>query len=58
MYIPKYYKIEDEGVIHDIIRDNSFALLVTTNNGKITAAHIPVLLEKNAEGVYYLFGHI
>lgn len=58
MYIPKYFKIEDVNIIYDVMKKNSFAQLVTTNNGKLTATHVPVLLDKKEDGEHYLFGHI
>jgi len=50
MYIPKHTLIEDTGEIHSFIEKNSFAIIVTQNNGKIVATHIPVLINKD-EGV-------
>jgi transcriptional regulator len=40
------------------MRKNSFAQLISNNNGKLTATHVPVLLDKDEGGEHYLFGHI
>jgi transcriptional regulator len=54
MYIPKYFNIEDEDVIHDFIEKNSFATLFSQHNGEPCATHLPILLNKT-EG--FLHGH-
>lgn len=54
MYIPKYFKIDNEEVIHDFIEKNSFATLFSQHNGEPYATHLPLLLNKK-EG--YLYGH-
>lgn len=58
MYTPKHFKMNDRKEIFDFIHKNSFAILVSQNNGKLVATHIPVLL-KESEGVNgVLYGHI
>lgn len=58
MYIPPHSLIKDIPEIHSFIEKNSFAILVTKNNGTINATHIPFLIEKN-EGIYgTLYCHI
>ncbi len=58
MYIPPHTLIKDIQEMHSFIEKNSFAILITKNNGTINATHIPVLIEKN-EGVYgTLYCHI
>ncbi len=44
--------------IYDFIEKNNFAILVSTNNGKLNATHIPVLLEKKENSNGYLLCHI
>lgn len=44
--------------IYDFIEKNNFAILVSTNNGKLNATHIPVLLEKKENSYGYLLCHI
>jgi len=44
--------------IYNFIEKNNFAILITTNNGKINATHIPVLLEKNENSYGHLLCHI
>ncbi|WP_176585556.1 FMN-binding negative transcriptional regulator [Priestia megaterium] len=54
MYIPKYFKIEDDQIIYDFIEKNGFATLFSQHNGKPYATHLPLTLNKD-EGV--LYGH-
>jgi len=58
MHIPAYYKIEDEGLIDQFIRDNSFGTLISTGSPYPLATHIPMELEINAQGKSVLWGHI
>jgi len=54
MYIPKYFKITDETVAYDIIKEHSFATLFSQNNGMPFATHLPLILNKEKS---YLYGH-
>lgn len=58
MHIPQHYKIEDTEAIRAFIHDNGFAILVSQVDGKPWATHIPLFLDKNAEGKEILVGHI
>lgn len=58
MYIPKHTRIDSTDEIYNFIEKNNFAILVTTNNGKLNASHIPVLLEKNENSRGHLLCHI
>ena len=57
MYTPEYFKMNDKNEIIDFIRQNSFAILISTNDGKLNSTHIPILIESE-EGVNgFLYGH-
>lgn len=58
MHIPQHYKNEDPEAVRAFIRDNGFAILVSQVAGKPWATHIPLFLDKNAEGKEILVGHI
>lgn len=58
MYIPKIYKNENLSEVKQFIQQNSFGILVTQQNGKSLATHIPLELSKNEEGKDVLIGHI
>jgi transcriptional regulator len=58
MYIPRRYEEKDTEKIHAFIRENSFGILVSVNDGLPVGTHIPLRLEKNAEGQDILMGHI
>lgn len=50
--------MSDKLEIADFIHDNSFAILVTGNSGKMTATHLPVLLKENEGDNGVLYAHI
>ena len=45
MYIPSAHKIDDSELIVDLMRQNPFAILVTTIDGVPVATHLPILVE-------------
>ncbi|WP_270182310.1 FMN-binding negative transcriptional regulator [Alkalihalobacillus sp. CinArs1] len=56
MYIPKHFKVTDFVEIKDFIQRNSFGTIVTTEEGKPIATHLPLELHKQGDD-YYLTGH-
>jgi transcriptional regulator len=52
MYIPKYFKINDENVIFNLIEENSFATLISQHNGEPYASHLPFVLNKDERALY------
>jgi transcriptional regulator len=54
MYTPPYFKITDESVAHDIIKEHGFATLFSQHNGMPFATHLPLLLNKEKT---HLYGH-
>ncbi|RXI96331.1 FMN-binding negative transcriptional regulator [Anaerobacillus alkaliphilus] len=54
MYIPSYFKITDETMIYDVMKEYSFATLFSGHEGMPVATHLPLLL--NADHTY-LYGH-
>ncbi|SOC25140.1 PaiB family negative transcriptional regulator [Ureibacillus xyleni] len=57
MFIPKYFQVTDFDEISEFIRMNSFGTIVTTENGKPIATHIPMDLIKNGDDDY-IAGHM
>ena len=57
MYIPKYFKVSDVKEIWQFVQQNSFGTLVTTDQGKPIATHLPLQLVKEGENIY-LTGHM
>ncbi|MCY0970292.1 FMN-binding negative transcriptional regulator [Chryseobacterium wangxinyae] len=52
MFIPKIYQSEDDHLMKEIIRQNAFALLISSEN-KIRATHSMMMLnEDNPEDIY------
>ncbi len=41
MYIPSYFKIDDREIMDQFIRDNSFGVLVSLEDGAPVASHLP-----------------
>ncbi|MGG0644395.1 FMN-binding negative transcriptional regulator [Sporosarcina gallistercoris] len=57
MYIPKYFKVENFDEIFDFVQENSFGTIVTTEQGKPIATHLP--LQVSTEGdTSYITGHM
>jgi transcriptional regulator len=54
MYIPQHFKITDESIAYDIIKEHGFATLISQNKGMPLATHLPLLLNKENT---YLYGH-
>jgi transcriptional regulator len=57
MYIPKNFKVTNVNEIWDFIQENSFGTIVTTEQGKPIATHLPLGFMKKGND-YYLTGHI
>ncbi|MGD9932981.1 MAG: FMN-binding negative transcriptional regulator [Dehalococcoidia bacterium] len=58
MYVPRHFAIEDLAVVHEVIRQNSFATLVTSGPGGMEATHLPVVLETEATSPGRLHAHV
>ncbi|QTD41938.1 FMN-binding negative transcriptional regulator [Sporosarcina sp. Te-1] len=57
MYTPKYYKVTDMEEIKDFISKNSFAIFVSTRDGRSIATHLPILFQQEGED-YVVTGHM
>jgi len=57
MYIPSYYKQEDKGKLIQFMKEFPFAILVTAEENKPWATHIPFVIEEEGESVV-LYSHI
>jgi len=57
MYVPKFFKITDMNEIVEFINAHSFAIMVTTENSKPIATHLPLQLKKLKDD-YYVTGHL
>jgi transcriptional regulator len=58
MFIPAYYRNSDLSEIKNFLRKNSFATLVTSENGRSEASHIPIELVEEENGIMFLQGHL
>jgi transcriptional regulator len=57
LYIPKYFKVKNVDEIWDFVQKNSFGTIVTTEQGKPIATHLPLQLIKEGD-TYYITGHM
>ena len=57
MYIPKYFKVTNVNEIWDFVQNHSFGTIITTEQGKPIATHLPVGLNKIGDD-YYITGHL
>jgi transcriptional regulator len=58
MYIPAPFREDRLDVLHRVIRDNSFATLVSMGKDGLIATHIPILLDANRGSHGTLVGHV
>jgi len=58
MYVPKHFAETDVAALHALVREHSFATLVSVLDGEPFATHVPLLLdaERGAHGT--LLGHV
>lgn len=54
MYIPTHFKITDEAMNYEIMKEHSFAILFSEHNEAPFATHLPLILNKENT---YLYGH-
>ena len=58
MYIPDHFNDSSLEEVKEIIKNNSFGILINTTQGKLWATHIPMELTVNDKGEDVLVGHI
>lgn len=58
MYMPEHFHEKDLPTLHALMRDYSFATLVTQHDGIPFATHLPLLLEADTGPYGTLFGHM
>ncbi|MDM5187970.1 FMN-binding negative transcriptional regulator [Bacillus sp. DX4.1] len=57
MYIPKYFRVEDKHEVIEFIKEHSFATMVSYQDGKPIATHLPFVVEERGDDLY-LCGHL
>ncbi|HEY7491019.1 MAG TPA: FMN-binding negative transcriptional regulator [Candidatus Tectomicrobia bacterium] len=58
MYIPKLFREDNLDTLHTLMREYSFATLITQHNGAPFASHLPFLLQTDAGPYGTLVGHM
>ncbi len=58
MYMPKAFREEDRAALHALIRDYSFATLITQHDGAPFASHLPMVLHSDTGPHGTLVGHM
>src|ERR1700733_379203 len=58
MYVPKLFAVEDLIQLHDFMEKFNFATIVTERDGKLTASHLPFLLDASVEPYGMLRAHV
>ena len=58
MFIPNHYKNENIEEVKDFLSKNSFGILISQADGRISGTHIPMELDKDEHGEDVLVGHI
>lgn len=57
MYLPKHFREDDLTRLQDFMRQNPFAIVITTQNGIPIASHIPLILDPQHGTYGTLVGH-
>lgn len=57
MYIPKFFKITNDDEIWDFVQNHSFGTIITTEQGKPIATHLPLGVIKKGDDSY-ITGHM
>ncbi len=57
MYLPEFFDEKDPAVILDFIRSNSFATMISVQQGQPFVSHIPLLIEMRQDRLF-LRGHV
>lgn len=57
MYIPTSFNVTDQATLHDFMRANSFATVITAQNGKPFASHLPLFFDSGRGSHGALIGH-
>lgn len=58
MYIPAAFAEYELATLHDVMEQNSFALLVSQHQGQPFASHLPLLVDRQAGPHGTLIGHM
>lgn len=58
MYLPPSFEVADQARIHAVIRENGFATLVASADGKPFVSHVPLLLDAARGPQGTLRGHV
>jgi transcriptional regulator len=54
MYLPDAFKVEDRVLLNDVMRLHSFATVISSQEGKLEATHLPLILDEQRDS---LLGH-
>ncbi|WP_102027795.1 FMN-binding negative transcriptional regulator [Salirhabdus sp. Marseille-P4669] len=57
MYVPKHFQVTDFKEVREFIEGNSFGTLITTQQGKPIATHLPLELHRVGDD-YVITGHL
>jgi transcriptional regulator len=58
VYTPAHFAEESKEVLHALIREHAFGILVTGGDTGLQATHLPFLLDDAREGGAVLLGHV
>lgn len=58
MYVPSYFRRTDAEAIKALVRNNEFATLVGTVDGRSVASHLPLTPVDRRGATFSLFGHL
>ena len=58
MYVPNHFAMTDVATLHALVRERSFATLVSVLDGEPFATHVPLLLDADRGPLGTIVGHV
>src|SRR5262245_56708785 len=58
MYIPRHFAVTDHTVLHDLMEQFDFAILITAPDGRPVATHLPLTLDRERGEHGTMVGHL
>jgi transcriptional regulator len=58
VYVPNHFAVTDVAALHALVREHSFATLVSVLDGEPFATHVPLLLDADRGPLGTLVGHV
>jgi len=58
LYVPPHFRVDNREQLLEFVERNAFGTLVSSGAGGLHVSHIPFVVERDADGVIRLLGHV